>query len=161
MLGGGIHMIDLSMWLTNQRPVEVFAWGNGISTRSSGFSGRDFAVALVKFSTGLVAKISANFGSVTPHHHRVSVYGTAGTFIHTHGLAQYIDSRTEDSVPTGEEHGPIRLDKGLLIEDFVDAVVEPATVQRQALDTLAVAEVGLAIESSLERGIPVQIGQQA
>jgi hypothetical protein len=34
VLGGGIHMIDLMLWLTGQRPVSVSAVGNWICTRA-------------------------------------------------------------------------------------------------------------------------------
>ena len=40
----------------------------------------DNIASLVKFENGVIAKIGANFSCVTPHFHRLSVYGTKGTF---------------------------------------------------------------------------------
>jgi predicted dehydrogenase len=62
VLGGGIHIADLLLWLTAQRVREVYAVGNGIASAGSGFHGRDLVVALLSFADGLVGKLSANFG---------------------------------------------------------------------------------------------------
>ena len=40
--------------------------------------------SLLRFEDNIIGKVSANFGSVTPHHHRVSVYGTHATFFNTY-----------------------------------------------------------------------------
>src|ERR1700690_1320343 len=43
LLGGGVHLIDLMMWLTGERPVDVSAIGNAIVTRGTAFRFDDFA----------------------------------------------------------------------------------------------------------------------
>ena len=37
------------------------------------------SVIALKYKDGSIGKISANFGSVTKHHHRLALYGTRGT----------------------------------------------------------------------------------
>ena len=37
ILGAGIHMIDLIMWLTNSKPISVYATGNNNSTKGTRF----------------------------------------------------------------------------------------------------------------------------
>ena len=80
MLGGGIHIIDLILWLTRDSVTEVVAVGNGIASEGSSFHGRDMASALLTFESGMIGKVSANFGCVYPHFHRLTVYGTKATF---------------------------------------------------------------------------------
>jgi predicted dehydrogenase len=55
MQGGGVHLVDLMMWLTQQRPVAVTALGNSISTKGSAFRYHDFMAATFQFDSGLVA----------------------------------------------------------------------------------------------------------
>src|SRR5207244_3826116 len=78
--GGAIHLIDLLLWLTGERIVEVTARGNQIASRGSSFRNHDFVVALARLENGSLAKISANFGCIHPHFHAVNVYGTRATF---------------------------------------------------------------------------------
>ena len=82
MLGGGIHMIDLLLWLVGSEVVEVSGYGNALASRAAGsaFQGNDLAVGLLRFADGTVGKVAANFGCVYPHFHRLSVYGTEATF---------------------------------------------------------------------------------
>ena len=85
MLGGGVHLVDLLLWLTGQRPSAVTAVGSRMCTRGSAFRYNDFAAATFVFPggpDGLVGRITANFGSVHRHHHVVRVFGTKATFIY-------------------------------------------------------------------------------
>ena len=36
MLGGGIHMIDLLIWLVGSEVVEVSGYGNALASRAAG-----------------------------------------------------------------------------------------------------------------------------
>lgn len=82
MLGGGVHMVDLMLWLSGEKPVEVHAFGNRISTGDSAFRYNDFVAATYKFSSGLVGRITANFGSVHRHQYVLRIFGTKATFIY-------------------------------------------------------------------------------
>ena len=44
ILGAGIHMIDLVMWLINSRPLCVQSFGNRIGTERSNFKKRKFCL---------------------------------------------------------------------------------------------------------------------
>lgn len=79
--GGGIHMLDLMMYVTGQYPVEVSSLGNKIVTRDTGFRYEDYAVSTFRFQSGMIARLSSNFGCVHPHQHVLKVFGTKATFI--------------------------------------------------------------------------------
>ena len=91
--GGAIHMLDLLFWIFGERPVAVTAFGNSVATRGTAFRFKDCVTALLKFPSGLMAKVTANFGCVMPHHHNLTVYGTAATFVHDQLGARLYTSR--------------------------------------------------------------------
>ncbi|MBK9292983.1 MAG: Gfo/Idh/MocA family oxidoreductase [Oligoflexia bacterium] len=78
--GGGVHMVDLLLWLFDSKVLEVSAFGNKIATKNTAYKFNDMVSSILKFENGLVAKVTANFGCVFPHFHAVSVFGTKGTF---------------------------------------------------------------------------------
>ena len=73
---GGIHMIDLMLFLTEQRPTTVSALGNKITTRNSAFKYKDFSIANYVFENGLIGKISSNFGCVHPHQRHKNIWNS-------------------------------------------------------------------------------------
>lgn len=94
--GGAIHLIDLIMWLSGGRISAVVAVGNQITTHGTQFKYPDIVTALLKFTDGKTAKVTANFGCATPHHHCLAVHGVAsfkhdflGGCIITRGTRQF------------------------------------------------------------------------
>ena len=81
-LGGGIHLLDLIIWLKQRKVLEVYCSGNNLSTKKSKFKYNDFVVATIRFDDGSLAKISSNFSSMTNHHHLLKVYGTKKSFFY-------------------------------------------------------------------------------
>lgn len=122
MLGGGIHLVDLMLWLTGQRPVRVAAVGNRISTERSVFRYDDFVAATFEFESGLVGRITANFGSVHPHQHVVRVFGTGATFVADDAGARLHTSRDPADAPRRLDHERVSAGKGALVPRFLDAV---------------------------------------
>ena len=62
--GAAVHMIDLLMWISDEKITEVFAYGNNIGGKPANFPFDDFAVILLKFENGATAKVSAE---LNPH----------------------------------------------------------------------------------------------
>jgi predicted dehydrogenase len=146
MLGGGIHMVDLVMWLAGERPVEVVAFGSDCASRDTAFKGNDLVAALLRFDSGLMAKVGANFASVHPHHHRVSVFGTEATFENTpSGDARLWTSRDPLQPPEAVTACP-GVGKGDLIPAFVDAVLGRGAPDVSEDEVFAAVAVCLAID---------------
>ena len=126
-LGGGIHIVDLILWLSGQRPVEVVSYGSNLGSTGSGFNGTDLVIALLRFESGLVAKVSANFASVYAHFHRLVVYGTRATFENlpaaVSASARLWRTRDEDAPPAPIDAPYPAVAKGALIPAFVDGVL--------------------------------------
>ena len=167
MLGGGIHMIDLMLWLTGQRPVSVRAVGNRISTRGTDFSHDDFRAATLTFASGMIGRITANFGCVHHHQHVVRIFGTRKTFVLDDAGARVMSARDplERGLPVPKpESLPLAAKpahKGALIPAFVESIVAKAP-QRTAdlaatLDGMAVA---LACDAAAQTSTSIQIDYQ-
>jgi predicted dehydrogenase len=121
--GGSIHLVDLLLWLTGEHVVEVTAFGNRIASENTDFRYNDMVAALLRFESGLVAKVSANFGCVFPHFHNVVVYGTEGTFVNGRNEAWLYNSRTPESQPQKViEEYPGR-SKEQLLHAFIDSLL--------------------------------------
>jgi len=154
MHGGGIHIIDLICWLIGEKPVEVFAYGNNIASSKYNLKINDFEVALLKFSSGILAKVSANFGAVAPHHHKLSVYGSSATFEQSHMGAQYINSRNPGSIHDIVEDEYPGANKGDMTKSFIRHIQGDENVEINAKDVVDVMSISLAIQQSLLTGKP-------
>lgn len=124
MEGGGIHMIDLMLWLTNQKPLTVISQTNKIVTKNSAFRYHDFHSATFSFQSGLVGRVTANFGCVHRHQHVVRIFGTQGTFIHDDMGARIHWSSAEDGQPEFIKKAPKPNKKSELINEFVDLILK-------------------------------------
>lgn len=139
MTGGGVHMVDLMMWLTGQRPAAVATVGNRIASKDSGFRYDDFAAATFVFPSGLIGRITANFGCVHTHHHVLRVFGTRATFLYDDQGPRV--HRTREALPAGRvDHAPLPASKGDLVPGFVDAILggaDPAPPMQHELDVIS------------------------
>ena len=154
MLGGGIHMVDLVLWLVGSAVIEVSAYGNAIAGRSAGgsFKGNDLAVALLRFADGTVAKIAANFGCVYPHFHRLVVYGTEATYENALPHALRFTSRDPGYLPEQVDDCYPGMGKGDLVPSFVDAVMGRGRAVVDEMDVFAALSVSFAIDRAIASG---------
>ena len=167
MVGGGVHMIDLMLWLTGQRPLSVQAVGTRICARNTGFQYDDFTAATMTFASGMVGRITANFGCVHRHQHVVRIFGTRKTFILDDAGPRLMTAR--DPVEPGLAVAPVEpinlatkpAHKGALIPAFVEGIIlnkPPRTTDFDAtLDAIAIAA---ACDDSVSSCSSVQIRYQ-
>ena len=157
--GAAVHMIDLAMWLTQIKPVEVQCYGNRLATANSGFKYNDLAVILMRFENGSIAKITANGGCVHPHFHKLSVFGTERSFMHDDSGAMLFESRDPNVKPAQilEEYPGI-LEKDRVVTSFVEAILNP---EEKAIvtcdDTFDTMSVCFAAERAMTEGKPVSV----
>jgi predicted dehydrogenase len=162
VLGGAVHLVDLLLWLMAGRtPVEAMAMGNRISSAEArlSFAQSDLVAALVRFDDGAIAKISANFGCVRPHFHRVSVYGTLGTFENGPDDGRYWSQHDPGIQPERASLPYPGAAKGDLIPGFVDAILGRARGEITKAEILSCMTVCMAIERASRTGRPVAIGK--
>jgi len=140
MQGGGVHLVDLMLWLTGQRPVSATAAGNRIATSGTAFRGLDFMAATFQFDSGLVGRVTANFGCVHPHQHVLRVFGTRATFLHDDRGARLHSSRDPLAAVRSIDLAALPPSKGVLIPDFVASILDGASAgaAQQEFDLISV-----------------------
>lgn len=177
-LGGAVHVIDLLIWLTGERPDRVYALGSGKGLRDSAyavdssFEGDDFRIALLEFPSGMTAKVSANYACVLPHFHRIDVFGTLGTYIHAP-----VSSAVAENEPLegdwssayvfhsrGEMEPPVAINlpypatpKSTLITNFNEVLFGTAKLEISEQDAMDVLAVCLAIDASIKDAEPKEV----
>ena len=82
--GGGIHIIDLIQWYVGKKIEKVIGIDNNINSKMSSFKNSDTTTALLKFKSGVTAKITSNFPIKTFHHHVLNIHGTKGSIFSSH-----------------------------------------------------------------------------
>jgi len=158
ILGGGIHVIDLLLWLSGRRVVEVSAAGNKICSKGYGFTTPDMVVAILRFDDGMLGKVTANFGCVYPHFHKLTVYGTEATFENSPDAASLYKSRDRNTLPDRLDTVYPGIEKGDLIPGFVEAIRGNGRAEIEEDELFATMETCLAIDRSWREGVPVRIG---
>ena len=122
MHGGGIHLIDLLQWLTGCKFAVASALSNKGSTKNSEFKPVDNIISIGRFGDDIIGKISANFGSQTPHFHQIKIYGTKGTFVHDCGVAKYFFGSEANVIKELDATQFPSAGKGDIIPRFVEAI---------------------------------------
>ena len=161
MSGGGIHIIDLMVWLTGQCPSFVSSVGNRIATEGTRFQSNDYMASTFRFPSGMNARITANFGCVHRHHHVLRVFGTKATFIYDDQGPRLHTDRDEAVRATNIEFDPLPASKGSLIPDFIKTILSEnrhdedmrAAVQHNINVVSIVAAADYAANSNQEESI--------
>lgn len=157
MQGGGIHLVDLMLWLTGQRPMAVTAVGNRICTAGTAFRYHDYVSAMFQFPSGMIGRITANFGCVHRHQHVIRVFGTNGTFIYDDQGPRLHTSRDPSVPATALELSPLPANKGDLIPGFIKAILDGGDRQARAQQEFDTISVCIAADQALTGAKPMEI----
>ncbi len=152
MEGGGIHMIDLMLWLTGQRPKTLFTGGNRLCSEGTKFQYNDFATSIMQFDSGMIGRITANFGCVHRHQHVVRIYGTKATFNYDDSGARLHKSRDPGIKAQLVDLAPLPETKGDLIPEFISSIVN----ERDISDQVQMIFDGICICAASDRAIKTQ-----
>jgi predicted dehydrogenase len=149
MQGGGVHLVDLIMWLGGERPVRVSAVGNRIVTRDTAFRYPDFTAATFEMPSGAIARVTANFGCVHKHQHILRVFGTKATFIVDDAGARLHTVRDPGAPRRVLEYAPVAATKGDLVPSFIDAIASGADAAAAAQHEFDVITACIAADRAL------------
>ena len=157
MLGGGVHLIDLMLWLTGERPLSVHAMGNRICTMNTDFIYNDFVAALFRFPSSLIGRITANFGCIHRHQHVMRIFGTKGTFIYDD-----MGPRLHTSRDSSLEANPVSLavlpkTKGDLIAPFISAISNEENLNGHTQTIFDTISVSAACDQALKYNAEVEV----
>jgi predicted dehydrogenase len=156
-LGGGIHLLDLMIWMLGARVGEVAAVGARIAGAGTQVQFDDAVTAILRFENGAIGTLSSNFGCVYPHFHQFIAYGTKATFENRPDAALLFTSRDAAVPPRRIETAYPGVHKGGLIGNFVDSILGRAAAlvtHQEVFDCMAVC---FAIEEALRKRAPVAV----
>jgi predicted dehydrogenase len=157
MEGGGIHLLDLFLWITGERPSRVTAVGNRICSRGTAFRYDDFVAATMQCPSGLVARFTANFGCIHRHQHVVRLFGTEATFLHDDAGPRFHKTRDPAVGVTPLLLPTLPSSKGALIGQFVEAILTDRDLTAQTQVHFDVLSLCLACEEALRTGLPQEV----
>ena len=152
MKGGGIHMIDLMCWLTDQRPVSLTTVGNNISTRDSKINISDFMSTTFKFESGMLGRITANLGCVHRHQHVLRVFGTKATFILDDKGSRIHFSRDPSLDASNVELDILPREKSDIIPIFLNAIKNNIDLKSQTKETFNLVSILTGCDKALGSG---------
>ncbi len=150
MHGGGLHLIDLALFLTNKKALSVVASGNNIATSDINFKYDDCVSAIIKYEDNSLMSVTSNFGCVTPHHHSISVYGTKMSFIQKYKDVRIFTSRDRNTNIEKMSTKYKNEDKSKVLDSFVNSILfakNALVTKEQTLESMAVS---IAINKSLK-----------
>ena len=150
--GGGIHMIDLMLWLTGQRPVTVISAGNRICSEGTKFRYNDFVTSIMQFESGMIGRITANFGCVHRHQHVLRIYGTKATFLYDDAGPRLYTSRNPNDPGQKIDLAPLPATKGDLIPDFISAIL----TEKDITDETEMIFDGICISAACDLAVKTQ-----
>jgi len=159
ILGAAVHMVDLIVWMLGEKPVEVVAYSNNIATRGSSFEPNSFAVMLLQFQNGCVAKVTGNGVCVHPHFHGLKLYGTEKTVVHDLRGGMLINSANDTLDNISELTGayPAREFRAEILISFIDTILgnrdQPIVREQEIFDVMNICLSAEESSKSRERKI--------
>jgi len=159
ILGAAIHMIDLAIWLVNEKPVSVYAVGNKIGTDTSKFKFNSFAMLSIEFESGLIIKVTGNGSCVHPHFHGLKVFGRDKTIIHSFSNAYSLYSSAPDAkLNMIKDSYPEKDKRSEVIHSFVNYLSKKSKyLSVSSQETIDLMSVCFAAEKSIITGEKVSI----
>ncbi len=157
--GAGIHMIDLVMWLLNQKPIYVKSFGNKIGTANSTFKKESFVFCILRFPKNILVKISINASGIHNHFHELRIFQKGKSIIHsTKGSYEILNRKSKIFYKNIKSNYPDKKNRKKLIHNFLDTFNNKNKKQLISLkEQIDLMSVCFAAENSLKNKKEVKI----
>lgn len=157
--GAAIHMIDLILWLVDEKPSFVRAYANKMHMKKNIFNKPSFVLIVLRYNNGLIVKLTANANGPTPHFHSVKVFSHNKTMINSFDFKKiFVKKNNSYKIIALKEKYPDKLNRKEIINSFVDSLIDPKKkpiVDRKDLfDTMRIC---LSAEKSLKEKKEIKI----
>ena len=124
-LGAAIHVIDLVMWFTKKRPINVSSFGNNLATKNTNFKNQSLIVYIFEFPGNVIVKISANAAGVYEHFHEVKIFEKNKTLVHNYLGSYAFKKKGKNTVFNKVNYEyPDKKNRKRLIQNFIDALID-------------------------------------
>ena len=139
ILGAGIHIIDLVMWLTGLRPKFVSVYNNKKCTSNTKFKKDSLNLMIFEFPNNILVNISANGAAVHDHFHELKIFTKSKTFTNTKQGAYLYKKNKIEKINVDY---PDKKNRKKLIHNFLDIIlkkkVKPIINHSQLIDLMSV-----------------------
>jgi len=122
ILGAGIHVIDLVMWILGSKPISVTTFTNKKSTIKSKFKKDSLILILLEFPLNILVKITANGAAIHNHFHEMKIFSNNETLVHSN-LGTY--SFKKDKLNKIKKPYTDKKNRKKLIHNFIDNLINP------------------------------------
>lgn len=142
-LGAAIHVIDLVMWFTKKKPINVTSFGNNLATKKTNFRNKSFIVYIFEFPGNVIVKISANAPSIYNHFHEVKIFEKNKTLVHNYlGSYAFIKKNKKTIFNKIDYEYPDKKNRKKLIQNFIDVLIDdrikPIITLKEQFDLMSV-----------------------
>lgn len=118
--GAAIHMIDLICWMIGKKPTHVQSFANSIATRNSKFKKDSLVLIVLRFSNGLLVKITANGAAKFNHFHELRIFSKKKTILN-YALGSYYFENGKMNKLKGDY--PDKKNRKKLIQSFLQSII--------------------------------------
>ena len=120
-LGAAIHIIDLVMWLLNDKPTYIKAYGSNKDTKNTKFKKNSLIIYILEFPGDILVKISANSSASFQHFHELKIFEKDKTFYHSINDSFIFETKnkTVKKQPIVSTY-PDKSNRKKLIRNFID-----------------------------------------
>jgi predicted dehydrogenase len=127
-LGAAIHMIDLIMWLTKKRPINVTTFGNNLATKNTKFKKASLVIYLFEFPGRVIVKITANAAGIYNHFHEIKIFQRNKTLVNSYLGPYSFEKKNNKTLFTNLKHAyPDKKNRKELIKNFIDILIDKRT----------------------------------
>lgn len=139
-LGAGIHLIDLIIWILNDKPKSVMSFGNKIVTKGSKFKKNSFIINIFKFPKNIVVKITSNLVANYHHFHELKIFEKNQTIIHNLNGTFLMNKKKQKKKLSGDY--PDKSNRKKLIRNFIDHIkdssIKPILTLKDQVDLMSI-----------------------
>ena len=151
--GGGIHLVDLVKHLTEKKFHRVISEGNNISIKNKGLKFPDCVSSIIRFKDNSIMNLTSNFGSISPHHHCLNIFGTKGSGVYQLNKHFFISDKNKNKLLTFEN---VQNDKKLILKNYINKIISKKKSDKKKLmfdrqDLFETTNICLKIDSSLRK----------
>ncbi len=120
-LGAAIHMIDIVMWLLDDKPKYIKAYGSNKDTKNTKFKKNSLIIYIVEFPKDIIVKISANASASFQHFHELKIFQKDKTLYHSINNSFIFENKNKiiKKKPIVSNY-PDKLNRKKLIRNFID-----------------------------------------
>ena len=156
ILGAGIHVIDLVMWLTGLRPKFVSVYNNNKFTKNTNFKKNSLVLMVFEFPNNILVKITANGFATHEHFHELKIFTKTKTLVNSK-LGAYLSYKK--NIKKINFSYPDKKRRNKLIHNFLDILlkknIKPIIDHNEQIDLMS-ACLSAVKSSKLKRRIKIK-----